>query len=218
MSRPPKLTYQTTHWHAYNQALRQRGSLTVWFDPLMQWEAAPSGRRGRQHAYSDAAIQACLIIKVLFGLPLRHATCFVASLLELSGLRWPVPDLSKRRVWRKIHLGIEEERSRSGRWKSLRAMSAMLRCCRTCMPRSQRTRRSPRLRPTVPTTRGPAMTLSPPTLQRRSFRRDGMRGHGSQTRPGPGHATRACGPRNTLAGRSGGTGAGITAAAGRRRK
>lgn len=48
----------------------------------MHWKAVPSGRRGRQLAYSDAAIQACLTIKVLFGLPLRQATGFVASLLE----------------------------------------------------------------------------------------------------------------------------------------
>ena len=156
MSRPAKTPYKTTNWHSYNQALRQRGSLTVWFDPSMQWEAAPSGRRGRQQAYSDAAIQACLTIKVLLGLPLRQTTGFVASLLELSGLGWAVPDFStlsrrqktldvtipyrgskgaihllvdstgikvegegewharkhggsKRRVWRKIHLGIDEE-------------------------------------------------------------------------------------------------------------
>ncbi|MCA2009630.1 IS5 family transposase [Tritonibacter mobilis] len=156
MSRPAKTPYKTTNWHSYNQALRQRGSLTVWFDPSMQWEAAPSGRRGRQQAYSDAAIQACLTIKVLLGLPLRQTTGFVASLLELSGLGWAVPDFStlsrrqktldvtipyrgskgaihllvdstgikvegegewharkhggsRRRVWRKIHLGIDEE-------------------------------------------------------------------------------------------------------------
>jgi len=94
MSRPAKTPYKTTNWHSYNQALRQRGSLTVWFDPSMQWEAAPSGRRGRQQAYSDAAIQACLTIKVLLGLPLRQTTGFVASLLELSGLGWAVPDFS----------------------------------------------------------------------------------------------------------------------------
>ncbi len=116
------------------------------------------------------AIQACLTLKVLLGLPLRQATGFVASLLELSGLGWSVPDFStlsrrqktldvtipyrgsegalhllvdstgikvegegcgatvapvgprkraarhtrkhggsKRRVWRKIHLGIDEK-------------------------------------------------------------------------------------------------------------
>ncbi|EEW60981.1 probable transposase for transposon [Ruegeria sp. TrichCH4B] len=155
MSRPLKTTCKTTNWKSYNQALRHRGSLTVWFDPSMQREAMPSGRRGRQQSYSYAAIQACLTLKVLLGLPLRQATGFVASLLELSGLGWS-PDFStlsrrqtaldvtipyrgskgalhllvdstgikvegevewqtrkhggsRRRVWRKIHLGIDEE-------------------------------------------------------------------------------------------------------------
>jgi hypothetical protein len=156
MSRPTKTTYKTTNWHSNNQALKQRGSLTIWFDPSMQWDAVPSGRRGRQQSYSDAAIQACLTLKVLLGLPLRQATGFVASLLKLSGLGWSVPDFStlsrrqktlnvtipyrgskgplhllvdstgikvegegewhsrkhgssKRRVWRKIHIGIDEK-------------------------------------------------------------------------------------------------------------
>lgn len=146
----------TRNWAEYNLSLKQRGSLSIWFDPEMTWEAAPSGRRGRQQAYSDAAIQACLTLKILFGLPLRQTTGFVASLLKLVGLEWSVPDFStlcrrqktllvaipykgsagplhllidstgikaegegewnarkhggpKRRLWRKIHIGVDEE-------------------------------------------------------------------------------------------------------------
>ncbi|WP_375699654.1 IS5 family transposase [Pseudophaeobacter sp. TrK17] len=149
-------TYKTTNWSDYNAALKQRGSLSIWFDAEMAWEAKPSGKRGRQQAYSDAAIQACLTMKVLFGLPLRQTTGFVESLLALTGLEWSVPDFStlcrrqktlsvairyrgssgplhllidstgikaegegewnarkhggpKRRLWRKIHIGIDEE-------------------------------------------------------------------------------------------------------------
>ena len=87
-------TYKTRNWSEYNLSLKQRGSLSIWFDPEMVWEAVPSGRRGRQQAYSDAAIQACLTLKVLFGLPLRQTTGFVASLLKLVGLDWDVPDFS----------------------------------------------------------------------------------------------------------------------------
>ena len=94
MSYPPKPRYKTSNWRAYNQALKQRGSLTVWLDADMEWDARPSGRRGRQQVYSDAAIQACLTLKVLFGLPLRQTTGFVESLLALSGLSWSVPDFS----------------------------------------------------------------------------------------------------------------------------
>ena len=94
MTRPAPTRYRTLNWRSYNAALRERGSLTVWFDPAMNWHAEPSGRRGGQTIYSDAAIQACLTIKVLFGLPLRQTTGFVASLLKLAGLDWPVPDHS----------------------------------------------------------------------------------------------------------------------------
>ena len=156
MSRPTPPTYKTRNWPAYNKALKHRGSLTIWFDPTMSWEAAPTGKRGRQPVYSDAAIQACLTMKVLFGLPLRQTTGFVESLLQLAGVDWAVPDFStlsrrqrtlkvnipyrgsggllhllvdstgikvegegewnarkhggaKRRVWRKVHIGIDEE-------------------------------------------------------------------------------------------------------------
>ena len=42
--------------------------------------------------FSDAAIQFCLTIKVLFKLPLRQTTGMVASLLKLANLDWRVPD------------------------------------------------------------------------------------------------------------------------------
>lgn len=122
----------------------------------MRWGAAPTGKRGRQQTYSDAAVQTCLTMKVLFGMALRQTTGFVQSLLKLIGLDWTVPDFStlsrrqktlavnipyrgsggplhllfdstgikvegegewharkhggtKRRVWRKIHLEIDEQ-------------------------------------------------------------------------------------------------------------
>ena len=60
----------------------------------MSWDAAPTGRRGRQKSYCDAAIQKWLSIKVLFGTALRQTTGFVKSLLQLIGLDWSVPDFS----------------------------------------------------------------------------------------------------------------------------
>lgn len=86
--------YKTTNWSTYNDALKQRGSLTVWFDPEMTWRPSPTGRRGRQPQFSDAAIQTCLTMKVLFGMPLRQTTGFVESLLRLVGLFWAMPDFS----------------------------------------------------------------------------------------------------------------------------
>jgi len=148
--------YKTTNWSTYNDALKRRGSLAIWFDPEMIWTPLPSGKRGRQQQFSDAAIQTCLTLKVLFGMPLRQTAGFVESLLKLAGLDWAVPDYStlcrrqqtlnvslpyrgssgplnllidstgikaegegewnarkhggsKRRIWRKIHIGIDEE-------------------------------------------------------------------------------------------------------------
>jgi len=86
--------YKTTNWSAYNEALKRRGSLTIWFDPRMTWRPPPSGERGRQQSFSYAAIQTCLTMKVLFGMPLRQTTGFVESLLRLVGLDWTVPDFS----------------------------------------------------------------------------------------------------------------------------
>ena len=52
MSRPTPPAYKTLNWPAYNEALKRRGSLTIWFDPDMIWEAAPTGKRGRRPDYS----------------------------------------------------------------------------------------------------------------------------------------------------------------------
>lgn len=87
MSKPYTPTYKTLNWPAYNKALKRRGSLTIWFGPDMTWDAAPSGKRGRQQTYSDASIQTCLTMKVLFGMALRQTTGFVESLLHLIVVR-----------------------------------------------------------------------------------------------------------------------------------
>ena len=105
MIRPTSPTCKTRNWPAYNKALRRRGSLTIWFDPTMTWEAAPTGKRGRQPDDSDGAIQTCLTMKVLFGMALRQTTGFVESLLRLIGPDWAVPDfctLSRRHKTLKV--------------------------------------------------------------------------------------------------------------------
>ena len=72
MSRLASPSYCTNNWRAYNVALKQRGSVRIWFDPEMEWLAAPSGRRGRPATSSDAGMQTCLMLKALFGLPLHQ--------------------------------------------------------------------------------------------------------------------------------------------------
>ncbi|BAQ67653.1 transposase [Rhodovulum sulfidophilum] len=94
MTKPAPTRYRTTNWSTYNASLRQRGSLSVWFDPDMVWHAEKSGKRGRPETFSDAAIQTCLTLKVLFGFPLRQTVGLVESLIRMAGLDWPVPDFS----------------------------------------------------------------------------------------------------------------------------
>ncbi len=94
MTKPSPARYRTTNWPEYNAALRRRGSLLVWLDREMEWLAPASRRPGRPQTFSDAAIQFCLSLKVLFGLALRQTIGMVASLLRLAGLNWPVPDYS----------------------------------------------------------------------------------------------------------------------------
>lgn len=52
----------------------------------MVWNSEKSGTRGHPETFPDGAIQVCLTLEVLLGLPLRQTVGLVASLLELAGL------------------------------------------------------------------------------------------------------------------------------------
>ena len=158
MKKKQKQQYHVRNWSEYNAALVQRGSLTIWLDEsaLAGWiERHRSGKRGASRTYSEAAIQAVLLLKAVYHLPLRGAQGFVGSVLSLMGLSWPVPHYStlsrrqvglelvmprlrqgeaihlvvdstgckvygegewkvrvhgksRRRTWRKLHLGVDE--------------------------------------------------------------------------------------------------------------
>lgn len=94
MTKPAPARYRTKNWKSCNDALKRRGSLLVWLDRDMVWLAPKAGRPVRPPVFSDAAVQFCLMVKVLFGLPLRQTTGMVASILKLADLDWPVPDFS----------------------------------------------------------------------------------------------------------------------------
>jgi len=79
MTKPSPALYRTTNWPSYNVSLRKRGFLLIWLDMEMTWLAPHDGSPGRHAVFSDAAIQFCLTIKVLFKLPLRQTTGMVAS-------------------------------------------------------------------------------------------------------------------------------------------
>lgn len=58
----------------------------------MVWFAPKVGRSDRPPVFSDSAIRFRLMVKVLFGLPLRQTTGMVAGILSMAGRDWPVPD------------------------------------------------------------------------------------------------------------------------------
>ena len=70
----PKQTHKVTNWPAYDAALRQRGSLTVWFsdEAIAAWRAEPPTTRGGQACYSALAITTALTIRAVFRLALRQ--------------------------------------------------------------------------------------------------------------------------------------------------
>jgi hypothetical protein len=76
-TKPP--TCKTLKLRTYNKALKRRRALTIGFDLGMTWAARPTGKRGRQPVYSDAAVQTCLKMKVLFRMALRQTTGFVEN-------------------------------------------------------------------------------------------------------------------------------------------
>lgn len=157
--RSPKRRYHIRNWQEYNQALVQRGALTLWVEAaaLAGWRhQGRTGKPGASNTYSEVAIATGLTLKAVYGLPLRAAQGCLASGLRLLGeTAWPVPDYStlsrrrktltvvlprssqsqrlhlvvdstgcklygegewkvrqhgysKRRTWRKLHLGVAE--------------------------------------------------------------------------------------------------------------
>jgi hypothetical protein len=92
----PRPKRRVTNWAAYNEALRQRGSLTVWFtdEAVAAWKAAPRITPGGQPHYSDLAITTALTLRAVFHLPLRQTEGLIGSILQMLGLDLAVPDFS----------------------------------------------------------------------------------------------------------------------------
>ena len=66
----PKQQDRVTNWSEYDAALRQRGSLTVWFteEAIAAWRAEPRTTRGGQPHYSALAITTALTLRAVFRL------------------------------------------------------------------------------------------------------------------------------------------------------
>jgi hypothetical protein len=94
--RIPKQRYRVTNWAEYDAALRQRGSLTVWFtkEAIAAWRAEPRTTHDGQAHYSALAIKTALTLRAVFRLALRQTEGLIGSILQLLGLDLAVPDHS----------------------------------------------------------------------------------------------------------------------------
>src|SRR4051794_15033647 len=90
----PEQKRKVTNWRDYDESLRRRGSLTVWFsdEAVEAWEAERRTSRGGQPAYSDLAILTALTFKVVFRLAYRQTEGLIGSVIGLLGLDLAVPD------------------------------------------------------------------------------------------------------------------------------
>ena len=97
---PPKklkTAYRLTNWPVYNQALIQRGYLTLWFDEqtLAQWYHSGPRPPARPYRYSQACIECSLSLKYLLGLAFRQTQGRIASLLKAMKLDLQAPSYTQ---------------------------------------------------------------------------------------------------------------------------
>ena len=107
-----KTAYRVNNWREYEQALRDRGDITLWISPeaIDAWTPPQTGKRGAQPVYSDAAIETALTFRLLLHLALRQTEGFLGAVLRLTGVDLPCPDhttLSRRNATVAIRRKIE---------------------------------------------------------------------------------------------------------------
>jgi len=97
----PRQRHRVTNWREYDAALRDRGSLTIWFTPeaIAGWRAQPRTTPGGQRHYSDLAIETALTLRAVFRMALRQSEGLIGSIMKMLEIDLPVPDhttLSRR--------------------------------------------------------------------------------------------------------------------------
>jgi len=97
----PRQRHRVTNWRDYDAALRDRGSLTIWFTPeaIAGWRAQPRTTPGGQRHYSDLAIETALTLRAVFRMALRQSEGLIGSIMKMLEIDLPVPDhttLSRR--------------------------------------------------------------------------------------------------------------------------
>ena len=105
----PRQRHRVTNPAARDAALRQHGSLTVWFTDgaIAAWKAGPGTTRGGQRRCSSLAIATALTLRAAFRLAPRQTAGLISPTLALPGLDPAVPDhstLSRRAETPKVAL------------------------------------------------------------------------------------------------------------------
>src|SRR3954452_17030733 len=92
----PEQKRKVVNWREYDESLRRRGSLTVWFsdEAIEARKASPRTGRGGQPEYSDLAILTGLTLKAAFRLAYRQTEGLIGSGIGFFGLDLAVPDHS----------------------------------------------------------------------------------------------------------------------------
>src|SRR3954452_15048446 len=90
----PEQKRKVVNWREYDESLRQRGSLTVWFsdEVIEAWKASPRTGRGGRPEDSDLAILTGLTLKAVFRRAYRRTEGLIGSVIGLLGLDLAVPD------------------------------------------------------------------------------------------------------------------------------
>lgn len=86
---PRKDSHKVQNWQSYNDSLKKRGKITIWFSPrlLHIWKSIDVRKVSvGEQTYPDVVIEFCLVIKHIYHLPLRQTIGFVEDLLLLHGL------------------------------------------------------------------------------------------------------------------------------------
>ena len=93
-----KAHYKITNWFEYNEALKNRGRITVWFTPELakQWyhKSTEKKSQGRQKTYSNLAVETMQVISTIYDQRFRQTQGMVQSIVELMNLEITVPNFS----------------------------------------------------------------------------------------------------------------------------
>jgi len=108
-----KPEYRVTNYHEYNQSLKKRGKISLYFpegdlkNQLINESCYTPGVSGREATYKVAYIELIFTFYRLFGWGMRQITGYMEDLWETKGLDIPVPSfghLSDRFAAMKLHI------------------------------------------------------------------------------------------------------------------